>query len=167
MIEGIRPASLPRMADFGRILAAMDSVLGTQAFDAYVGKGDDLAGEVIEGDEIGRAIQAFVWGLPDHRWSGRASDLLDELEPAGGARPSKYWPDSPRGLSARLKRLTPALESVGILVVQAKVNGVRRITLQAAEAKEPEIVAETEAEAKVETVEAPKYDIDDLIGLAA
>lgn len=46
----------PRMADFARVLAAVDKVLGTNALDAYRGQGARLAEDVIESDPVAAAV---------------------------------------------------------------------------------------------------------------
>ena len=54
-------------------------------------------------------------------WSGTASELKARLQrldciPVGSVTGPIVFPKSPNALSAKLKRLTPALEAVGILV---------------------------------------------------
>jgi hypothetical protein len=46
-------------------------------------------------------------------FTGTASELLEALTPE---KPSKTWPNSPRSLSARLRRIAPSLRAVGIAI---------------------------------------------------
>jgi hypothetical protein len=42
------------MADFARVMVAVDRVLGTDAFGTYTGLADEVALEVVEGDPLDR-----------------------------------------------------------------------------------------------------------------
>jgi hypothetical protein len=126
VLPGIELAELPRMADFAKIVAAVDEVLGTNAADRYAGQAAGLAAEVVEGDDVARAVRDFVVAQASGSWQGTAAALLDELTPD---RPTKYWPTSPRSLSGRLRQAAVALATVGVEVDSRRSNGVRVITL--------------------------------------
>lgn len=101
----------PRMADFARVVAATDQVLGTSGLDTYLGLRLRAAEEQIEGDLVAGTVRRFT--LDCRAWQGTAGELLAELTPD---RPPKGWPATPRGLSARLTRAAPALRTVGLEV---------------------------------------------------
>jgi hypothetical protein len=101
----------PRMADFARVVAATDRILGTNALTTYLGLRRRAAEEQIEGDLVAAAARRFALDRGD--WRGTAGDLLTELTPE---RPPKGWPATPRGLSARLTRAAPALRTIGVEV---------------------------------------------------
>ncbi len=166
VLPQVHPAKLPRMADFARRLAAMDMVLGTKAFEAYAAKGDDLADEIVDGDEIGRTITELMASCPDGRWAGTASELLADLAGLVEHR-SKYWPQSPKALSSSMKRLAPSLARMGILVEIGKSNGKRRIVLQEIRAISPEAptVEIVDAEEEKSAPDEAQTDIDDLLTL--
>jgi hypothetical protein len=103
---------LPRMADFGRILQAMDRVLGTTAFKTYVHQRDRIAREVVEDDAIGTAIVALL--EKQSEWSGNMKALHELITP--DQRPAK-WPKTSRALSGCVRRVAPAMLSVGIEVI--------------------------------------------------
>ncbi len=102
-------AERPRMADFARVLAAVDAVLGTDALGTYRGQSTRLAVEVIDSDPVAVAVRSHLDTAK--KWVGTAGALLDTLNPD---RPPKGWPSSARGMSAALRRAAPALRSVGI-----------------------------------------------------
>jgi hypothetical protein len=101
-------ASLPRMADFARVIAAMDRQLGTDALRLYLAQRGRVVHDVIDGDPVAGA----VIGMADE-YIGRYADLLIRIRPD---QPSRDWPTSARALQARLRRLSPALRAVGVHV---------------------------------------------------
>lgn len=119
----VRPADLPRMADFGRVLAAVDELRGTNALAAYMSQRGRIAEDVVESDPVGVAIRALVHAGP---WSGTAGELLARLTPA---QPPAGWPRNPRAMAGRLKRLIPALAAVGVTVRHRREPGGSRARL--------------------------------------
>lgn len=107
-LPGVRLAELPRMADFAKLLAAMDSAIGTDALRRYHGQKGRIAEEVVDGDAVAGAIRAMAGD-----WTGTAAELLRLI--TSDPRP-QGWPKIPRTLVARLKRLAPALREAGITV---------------------------------------------------
>jgi hypothetical protein len=125
----------PRMADFARVVAATDQILETSALDTYLGLRRRAAEEQIEGDLVAAAAQRFALDRGD--WQGTAGELLAELTPE---RPSKGWPATPRGLTARLTRAAPALRTVGIDIEylgRQGHGGTRRWSLAEKDRKQP------------------------------
>ncbi len=109
VLPTVELAKRPRMADFARVLAAVDAVLGTDALGTYRGQSTRLAVEVIDSDPVAVAVHSHLDTAK--KWAGTAGDLLNTLTPD---RPPKGWPSSARGMSAALRRAAPALRSVGI-----------------------------------------------------
>jgi hypothetical protein len=116
---------LPRMADFGKLLAAMDNVTAAEkkALDVYMGQRKRIAEAVIEADPVALAIEALL--EKEGRWEGTMSDLLMKLTHPGEIRP-REWPRTPTILGGRLARLTPALKEMGIGVDRLPRSGRRR-----------------------------------------
>ena len=106
----------PRMADFARVLAAVDQVRGTKGLDFYVGQRRQLAAEVVEDDPVAAAIAELAAGL-EEPWQGTAAELLERLRPAEAA---EHWPASGRGMTARIDRVAPALRATGTSVTEVK-----------------------------------------------
>lgn len=125
----LRLSTLPRMADFARVLAAVDEVLGTDGMARYAGQADSLSADVITSEPVLAAVvQQVVSGF-----TGTAAELLDLLAPdEHGGRLPREWPSNPRALTGLLKRHSPALRRVGWQVssVEDPHDKVLRWTLQ-------------------------------------
>lgn len=105
---------LPRMADFARLLAAVDTVLGTDGLRRYADQAGDLAADAFEADPVLSAIAAHVVG----QWEGTAGQLLAAINDQLGdkARPPKGWPKDARALTGLLRRKSPSLRRLGWVV---------------------------------------------------
>jgi hypothetical protein len=130
----VQLGELPRMADFARVLAAVDAVRGTRSLATYLGQGERLSDDVVEGDSVGTAIRGFMSNR--YGWTGTMQELLAAITPDD---PPRDFPKTPKGLSARMKRLAPALEAVGIRVTQPRhtTHSDRRWTLETAPTAQP------------------------------
>lgn len=106
-VEQLHLDTLPRMADFARLLAAVDHVLGTRGFDRYMAQADTLAGDVVASEPVVAAIVERITGP----FEGPAADLLALVTPEG--RVGRDWPSTPRALTAVLRRNSPALRRLG------------------------------------------------------
>jgi hypothetical protein len=125
-LDTVTLPELPRMADFARVLAALDDAIGTNALALYGDQGKRIAGEVLDADPVGEAVAAFVRSHGE--WRGGAGALLKAIRPDDAGR---GWPRNGRGLSARLKRLAPALELQGVRVTPpGKTDRTRVYLLQ-------------------------------------
>lgn len=102
----------PRMADYGRVLAAVDGSLGTAGLARYMAQRGDLQREAAEGDRIGAAVLEWLTRAPGG-WEGTAAELLVALTPD---RPPKDWPTTPRALSGALRRVAQPLAAAGVAV---------------------------------------------------
>ncbi|WP_326679922.1 ATP-binding protein [Streptomyces sp. NBC_01237] len=109
----VRLDSMPRMADFARVLAAVDQVQEWQTLDTYLTASANVAGDALEGDLFGSAVAALVEEAGT--WTGTAAQLLEQLQPPGGVRPPN-WPKDATRAGGKVKRLAPLLRSVGITV---------------------------------------------------
>jgi len=120
---------LPRMADFARILAAVDKVKGWSTLDDYLNAAKTVSSEALEGDVFGTAVvdmirrHATAAGTP---WAGSATDLLRRITPE---RPPKTWPKDATRASGHLRRIAPLLRSSGITVSEHRSKAGRRFIL--------------------------------------
>jgi len=121
-LDSVSVPTLPRMADFARVLAAVDATLGTNSLALYADQGKRIAGEVLDADPVGEAVAA--WARQHGDWSGTASELLKGIRPGDAGR---EWPSTGRGLGARLKRLAPALSAQGIRVTPPPPTDRKRV----------------------------------------
>jgi hypothetical protein len=123
-LPGVRLAELPRMADFARILGALDHVCAWDTLATYTAATREAARAVLDADPIAQAICALVAQRP---WQGTHDELLGVLTPE---RPGRDWPKTPRGLAGRLKRLAPALRNEGVIYEHGRRQQSRMITLR-------------------------------------
>ena len=121
-LETVKVPRLPRMADFAKVLAAMDAATGMGSLAIYLTQGNRIAGEVIESDPYGSAVVRFMSTRAD--WSGTAQELLAAIMPADGGR---EWRINGRKLSAQLKRLAPALLVEGVQVIPPRPTDRPRV----------------------------------------
>ncbi len=108
-LPSVATPKLPRMADFGRVLAAMDSALGSDALPRYVAQGRRVASDVVEADPVGAVLVAMVHEQGE--LTGTAGELLAATRPKN---PDPDWPKNAHGMAARLRRLAGALRAAGI-----------------------------------------------------
>ena len=121
----VKTTQLPRMADFARLLHAVDAVKKWTTVADYADTAADVAETVIESDPVAVAIRDLV-PLPGSTWTGTAEGLLEKITPE---RPPKGWPRSPRAAAGALKRITPALRAVGVTVEHEREAGGSRTRL--------------------------------------
>ncbi|MFN9993480.1 MAG: hypothetical protein ACK54H_09050, partial [Phycisphaerales bacterium] len=117
-LASVKLTQLPRMADFARILAAMDAEIGTDALQRYSEQGKRIASDVIEADPVGEAVLRFMHDKANG-WTGSMTELLKQIQPSD---PPRSWPRSARALSANIKRLAPALRAQGVEICVPKPN---------------------------------------------
>ena len=117
-LDSVVLPTLPRMADFARVLAAMDATIGTNSLSLYADQGKRIAADVLDADPVGEAIVA--WARTQGDWSGSAKSLLNSIRPDPAGREG---PKSGRGFAAQLKRLAPALTWMSGLVSQVTSSG--------------------------------------------
>ncbi|MET7682661.1 ATP-binding protein [Streptomyces sp. NPDC005423] len=112
VLPSIRLESMPRMADFARVLAAVDQTQGWNTLGDYLATSANVATDAMEGDPFAMAIAHLVdqAGI----WQGTAGQLLEVL-PVPLVRP-KNWPVDATRAGGRVKRLAPLLRSIGIMV---------------------------------------------------
>jgi len=105
LVPSVALASKPRMADFARILAAVDIAMGTDGLKHYVEKQRTVALDSLSSDP-------FLLELAEMRTSftGTSAELLIRLTPDN---PSRDWPTKPRAVTTLLKRNGPALRKAG------------------------------------------------------
>ncbi|MGP3687614.1 ATP-binding protein [Streptomyces sp. IBSNAI002] len=113
VLPDIKLESMPRMADFARVLAAVDQVQEWHTLDSYLATSANVAGDALEGDPFGTAVATLVEECGT--WSGTAAQLLEQLPLPGGFRP-QGWPKDATRASGRIKRLAPLLRSIGVAV---------------------------------------------------
>lgn len=135
----VRLERRPRMADFARVLAAVDAVRGSQSLATYLGQRERLAAEVVDGDPVGSVVAEWLEAT-----SGTVHTLnMKELRRALVAHDSECadrLPRTDKGLGGVLRRLAPALRLHGVEVNPPRpTDKLRKWTLSTAQtAQTPE-----------------------------
>jgi len=124
-LPGLSMDRMPRMADFARILKAVDTVQHWTTLDDYLSASTDVAADVLEGDVFASAIIALATRVQE--WQGTASELLNAVD-TPDPRP-KEWPKDATRAGGRLKRLATALRTVGVEVTESRSTGRDRARL--------------------------------------
>lgn len=113
-------ARLPRMADFALWAAAAFPAFGwkpDQFVDAYETNRAQGVAEAVEADPVASAVLEVM--ADRDVWNGTATGLLSDinLKVALEVSRDKTWPKDGTRLSNRLRRVAPALRSIGIEIV--------------------------------------------------
>lgn len=119
ILPEIRVERPPRMADFARVVAAVDKLRGTTALDTYRALVTRVQADVVDADPVARAVRDLV----DKRaeaWQGSAGELLTQITPE---RPPRGWPETPQGMAAALRRAAPPLRAAGVNVTYLGKGG--------------------------------------------
>jgi hypothetical protein len=134
-LPGLKIERLPRMADFARLAAAMAPAFGWTEADMLAALEENRAAAVvgvIESDAIAIAVQGIA--EEKGRWLCTASELLAAINDRTSTdrQRQRDWPKDATRLSARLRRITPALRRVGVDVTPPAAGGRagRLITLE-------------------------------------
>ncbi|WP_370424425.1 ATP-binding protein (plasmid) [Streptomyces sp. QH1-20] len=149
---------LPRMADYGLIMAALDEVYGVpekSILRDYLQQRTELAEEVVESNQVATQLLQFMKRMPPRQednvqcWEGTAGELLDELTSQVGMTNDK-WPRTPGALSGRINRVASDLDKLGVDIARTKSGSKRSLTITyipkpdpAAEPEQPDPVQQT------------------------
>ncbi|MDQ3104925.1 MAG: hypothetical protein M3Q87_06840, partial [Actinomycetota bacterium] len=106
VLPTVRRSGLPRMADFARVLLAVDEVTGSSGYSTYTEQASRTAETVAASDSVAIAIVEQI----SSPWEGSASDLLKLLTVD---KPPRDWPSTPSGMGGRLTKSAPTLRTLG------------------------------------------------------
>ena len=110
VLPSVRLATKPRMADYARILAGVDRLLGTRGMDRYLDQQKSMAAEALTGEPF---ITAIVEAFPHPGgYVGTAGELLHLLTTEERRR-SRGWPRNARAVTVLLRRQAPAMRKAG------------------------------------------------------
>jgi len=121
VLSSVRLESSPRMADFARIVSAVDKVRGTDGLKRYESRSADLAVDLLSGEPFFLAIQDAI----SETFTGSAADLLHQVKPTDSEwrAPRTGWPTNGRAATGALRRLAPTMRKAGWSVADAGRNG--------------------------------------------
>ncbi len=120
-------AGWPRMADFGKVLGALDHEHGTTGLKSYLEMTTDSEMDVLAGDPLSDAVLRLARTGP---WRGTPTDLLAEL-----TRNDEFTKEERRGwrtaqeMSQTLTRLSKGLRLVGLSITRGRSGGARYIDI--------------------------------------
>ncbi|MFI6981533.1 ATP-binding protein [Embleya sp. NPDC050154] len=147
VLPDVRLERMPRMADYARVLAAVDTVQGWNTLDNYVASSQRVAADALEGDPFGSAVAHFI--ETHGAWTGTTAHLLDLIPPPETHHPK--WPKDATRAGGQLRRLAPLFRSIGITYDDTARSSDRHrhrlITLTC-----PEIVRKTASNASTASV---------------
>jgi len=135
-LPSVRPAELPRMADFACFGEAVGRGLGWPA-DTFLSAFSDNRRETtltaLEESVLASVLlECAAWGGL-LSWTASATEMLQRLsrhvDPK--VRASARWPKSPRTFSNELRRIAPLLRTRGISVEFTRTRDSRLITINA------------------------------------
>lgn len=145
-LPGVQVTDLPRMADFTRVLAALDTATGWNTQATYRRKISTMGADLIEGDRLAQALYLFA----DHHhkvhgetpWTGTARELIPHLHEACRREkvPTTELPADFRRLGVLVRQAAPTLRKVGVDIRPGPRSGQRRplvITKRGAAPQDP------------------------------
>jgi hypothetical protein len=108
VLSSLRLATKPRMADFARVLAAVDQLSGTNGLARFIEQAKVMAQDLLSADPFLAAMVAAKLNF-----KGTAAQLLEDLTPTDERRLPRGWPTNARAVSGLLKRNAPSLRKAG------------------------------------------------------
>lgn len=110
VLPSVRLERKPRMADFARVVAATDDVLGTNGLERYRSRAEEIAADALSGDRFATQLKATI----TEDFEGTSAQLLELVTPDNPKwRPPKGWPADARKVTAYLRRIAPTLRRTG------------------------------------------------------
>ncbi len=126
----VRLDRLPRMADFALWIEAASPGLGWQLGEfaaIYEANRVTSATAAFEASSLAQVLYDFVESMTVEGWEGTATELLEVLSTRAteSVRRSRHWPDTPAALGAKLLRLAPVLQAVGVEIEKSREGKIR------------------------------------------
>jgi energy-coupling factor transporter ATP-binding protein EcfA2 len=121
-LPSVPTEDLPRMADFGRVLRAVDAVLDTTAAERYAGMVADMASELADADPLAETLRQVIRAMVGPLTSAELLTMLDRTWGLDRPRP-REWPATAKALAGRLTRIKPTLERLGWKVIKHERGG--------------------------------------------
>ena len=122
-LPGFPMSTLPRMADFARVLGCVDDIAGTKGLEQYQQRAKHLAAD-------GLAADPFIAQMMEIRHKctdATAAEILAAVKPF--AFLPRSWPQKPRTVTTRLTRAAPALRTLGWTIENDNAQNKANATL--------------------------------------
>jgi hypothetical protein len=132
-LPGTEVDNAPRMADFAKVLAALDTVTGWDTLASYRAKVATLALSLIEGNTFAYAIYRLATcpspgGRDPAPWEGTAAGLLDKVRQlcAEARMSAGDLPEDVRAVGRQVREIAPSLRKAGV-DIRPRKSGPRRL----------------------------------------
>jgi hypothetical protein len=113
------------MADFARILATLDRVLGTSSFNEYMNMIKNAAATIIDNDPFLKCLEESI----HMTWKGSANELKDHLSGVSMRKDDRGYPQTAKDFTDKLKRSAPTLRKRGWIVEKLDANNHRHVII--------------------------------------
>ena len=132
-LPNMKLGHLPRMADFAKLACAAAPAFGWTEADmltAIENNREAVVETVVEADQVAEAVRIILAELLNG-WEGTATMLLAaiNMRVPEDVKKERGWPKDATRLSARLKRIQPALRRVGIEIEHSREGNARNRTI--------------------------------------
>jgi hypothetical protein len=132
-IDSIQLEQKPRMADFALWATAAEESFGLKSgafISAFMGNRENANELALEASPIAATLVDFI--QKQGSWTGKPSDLLEELNHCAGEETKRQqgWPKRSNTLSGAIKRIAPNLRTVGIEYEVSRTKSGRFLTLE-------------------------------------
>lgn len=125
VLPSVELDSSPRMADFARVLAAVDQLLGTEGLKRYSEQAETLAEDTLSADPFLDELRRNI----TTEFEGTAAELLIHAAPSNEDwKPPRGWPKNARQVTSTLRRNAPALRTGGWTVQDLGSNNKAKTT---------------------------------------
>ncbi|WP_199835985.1 hypothetical protein [Streptomyces sp. TP-A0356] len=114
VLPDVQLTERPRMADFARVLAAVDRVQSWKTLESYKASARDAVADVLDGEPFAQAVVKLVDEAGPTGLKLTAQQILDKVD-APDKLPKK-WPKDATRAGGQLKRLAPVLRTIGVEV---------------------------------------------------
>ncbi|GAA4098793.1 DUF3854 domain-containing protein [Actinomadura miaoliensis] len=130
-LPDVRLTERPRMADFARVLAAVDHITGWSTLKHYTDGARNAVADVLEGEPFAQAVVELVCEAGPDGVKLTAQQILDTVRTP--ERLPKKWPRDATRAGGQLKRLAPALRTIGVEFTEKRDGRGRFYVLTASE----------------------------------
>jgi energy-coupling factor transporter ATP-binding protein EcfA2 len=124
-MENTQVEELPRMADFARILATLDRVLGTTSLNDYMDMIQNAAATIIDNDPFLKSLEESIHVT----WKGSANELKEYLSRVSLRIDDRGYPQTAKAFTDKLKRSAPTLKKSGWIVEKLDANNHRNVVI--------------------------------------
>lgn len=131
-LESIEIKALPRMADFAKVLGAIDEIMGWTTLTNYLESLQSIEIDLVNTDEVAIAVITYFAKLREQNESvylGTIKELYDDSHPRNYGKDSNTYPRQVSNFGQRLSTITPALKTAGILVERLRTSDQRKVKL--------------------------------------